>query len=101
MSHALEDCGSIHGARGGAGMGHKIEDRSSIEGLRGGSRMSHKLKVGQTVVQAFRGGDPSVTFQIVRLEPACPGGEPQYLIRCPLKGHRRVVRETEIAPAFL
>lgn len=82
-------------------MGHKPEDCSPADGPRGGAGMSHKLKVGQAIVQAFRGGDQSVTFQIVRLEPACPRGEPQYLIRCPLKGHRRVVRETEIAPAFL
>ena len=62
--------------------------------------MSHKLKVGQAVVQAFRGLDRSMTYQIVRLMPACSQGEPQYLIRCRLKGIQRLVREAEIAPAF-
>jgi hypothetical protein len=56
--------------------------------------------VGQTVVQAYRGPDRSVTYQVVRLEPACFRGEPRYLIRCPRKGIRRLVREAEIAPAF-
>ena len=42
--------------------------------------MSHELKIGQAVVQAFRSPDRSVTYQIVRLMPACDQGEPQYLI---------------------
>jgi hypothetical protein len=62
--------------------------------------MSHKLKVGQAVVQAFRGLDRSAAYQIVRLMPACTRGEPQYLIQCRLKGLRRLVREAEIAAAF-
>lgn len=62
--------------------------------------MSQKFKVGQAVVQAFRNLDHSVTYQIVRLMPACFRGEPQYLIQCRLKGTRRLVREEEIAAAF-
>lgn len=62
--------------------------------------MSHKLRVGQTVVQAFRGLDRSITYQIVRLVSVCPKGEPQYLIRCREKGLQRIVQEGEIASAF-
>ena len=62
--------------------------------------MSHGLKIGQAVVQAFRGRDRSVTYQIVGLLPACDRGEPQYLIQCRLKGVKRVVREGEVTAAF-
>ncbi len=62
--------------------------------------MSHRLKVGQTVVQAFRGLDRSVTYKVVRLMPVCDKGEPQYLIQCRMRGLRRLVREAEIAAAF-
>ena len=62
--------------------------------------MSHKFKVGQAVVQAFRSLDCLVTYEIVSLMPACPRGEPQYLIQCRLKGMRRLVREGEVAAAF-
>jgi hypothetical protein len=48
--------------------------------------MSHQLKVGQAVVQAFRELDRSLTYQIVRLMPPCSQGEPQYLIRCRIRG---------------
>ncbi len=62
--------------------------------------MSHTLKIGQAVVQAFRGSDRSVTYQIVRLMPLCDRGEPQYLIQCRTRGLRRLVREAEILAAF-
>jgi hypothetical protein len=62
--------------------------------------MSHGLKIGQAVVPAFRCPDRSVTYQIVRLLPACDRGEPQYLIQCRTKGLRRLVRESEISAAF-
>jgi hypothetical protein len=62
--------------------------------------MSHQLKVGQAVVQAFRELDRSLTYQIVRLMPPCSQGEPQYLIRCRIRGLQRLVREKEITAAF-
>ena len=62
--------------------------------------MSHKFKMGQTVVQAFRGVDRSITYQVVRLEPPRTEGKPRYIIKCRLKGHQRLVQETEIVPAF-
>ncbi len=62
--------------------------------------MSHKLKVGQAVVQSFRGLDRSVTYQIMQLMPPSANGEPQYLIQCRFKGQRRVVCEAEVKAAF-
>ena len=62
--------------------------------------MTHKLKVGQSVVQAYRGMDHTVMYQIVRLMPLCSKGTPQYLIACRIKGLQRLVREAEIKPAF-
>jgi hypothetical protein len=62
--------------------------------------MIHKLKVRQTVVQAFQELDGAALYQIVRLMPFCPHGEPQYLIRCRQRGRERLVREAEIKAAF-
>ncbi|HEX2137198.1 MAG TPA: hypothetical protein VHG30_15065 [Microvirga sp.] len=61
--------------------------------------MSDRLKIGQAVVPAFS-ADRSRIYDIVRLRPAPPRGEPAYEIRCRLTGSLRLVGELEIKPAF-
>ncbi|HEX2553926.1 MAG TPA: hypothetical protein VHL98_09500 [Microvirga sp.] len=60
----------------------------------------HRLKVKQAVVPAQSGRERPDTYEIVRLLPELPNGEPQYRIRGRESGVERVVREAEIRPLF-
>lgn len=60
----------------------------------------HKLKLKQTVVPAHSGREWPDIYEIVRLMPELPNGEPQYRIKGRKTGVEQVVREGEIKPLF-
>jgi hypothetical protein len=60
----------------------------------------HKFKLKQAVVPTHAAREPRDTYEIIRLMPELPNGEPQYRIRGRDSGIERVVHEAEIKPLF-
>ncbi len=60
----------------------------------------HKLKLKQAVVPAHSGRERPDIYEIIRLMPELPTGDPQYRIKGRETGVERVVREGEIKPLF-
>ncbi len=60
----------------------------------------HKLKLRQAVVPARASTERHEVYEIVRLLPELPNGEPHYRIQGRESGVERVVRESEIRPFF-
>lgn len=60
----------------------------------------HKFKLKQAVVPAHWGREGRDVYEIIRLLPELPNGEPQYRIQGRDTKIERVVRESEIRPLF-
>ena len=60
----------------------------------------HKMKVQQAVIAAHDKSKRPEVYEVVRLMPALPNGEPQYRIKGRESGGERVVREGEIRALF-
>ncbi len=60
----------------------------------------HKFKLKQAVVPARMEPEGRDIYEIVRLLPELPNGEPQYRIQGRESKTERVVREGEIKAAF-
>ena len=60
----------------------------------------HKFKLKQAVIPARMEREGRDVYEVIRLMPELPNGEPQYRIQGRETKIERVVRESEIKPAF-
>ena len=60
----------------------------------------HKFKLKQAVVPVRTEREGRDVYEIIRLMPDLPNGEPQYRIQGRESKIERVVRESEIRPLF-